>query len=267
MKCFKFYAAALVVVMIFTTGVAFGGETVDAVKARGVVKVGVSGTLFGFGMPDKQGVWRGLDVDTGRAVAAAVFGDADKVKFVSLTDKQRFTALQSGEIDVLCRNATHTLHRDTALGLNFTHANYYDGQGFMVPKKLGVKSALELGGATICILPGTTTEMTTADFFRANGLTYSVVVIEDTAELYKAFFSGRCDCTTTDASQLAAARSVAANPDDYVILPEIFTKEPLSPAVRHGDENWRDIVEYAVLAMIEAEELGITSKKRRPDAQ
>jgi general L-amino acid transport system substrate-binding protein len=211
-------------------------------------------------MPDKQGVWRGLDVDTGRSVAAAFFGDADKVKFVPLTDKQRFTALQSGEVDVLCRNATHTLHRDTALGLNFTHANYYDGQGFMVPKKLQLKSALELDGATICILPGTTTEMTTADFFRANSLTYKVVVIEDTAELYKAFFSGRCDCTTTDASQLAAARSTAANPEDYVILPEIITKEPLSPAVRHGDENWRDIVEYAVLSMIEAEELGISSK-------
>jgi general L-amino acid transport system substrate-binding protein len=260
MKCFKLFAAAMVIAMVFSTGAALGGETVDMVKARGVVTVGVSGTLFGFGMPDKQGVWRGLDVDTGRAVAAALFGDANKVKFIALTDKQRFTALQSGEVDVLCRNATHTLHRDTALGLNFAHANYYDGQGFMVPKKLGVKSALELDGATICILPGTTTEMTTADYFRANGLSYGVVVIEDTAELYKAFFAGRCDCTTTDASQLAAARSVAPNPDDYVILPEIITKEPLSPAVRHGDEQWRDIVDYAVMAMIEAEELGITSK-------
>ncbi len=259
MKLFKMCTIVLVV-FIFTTSVAVAGQTFDAVKARGVVKVGVSGNLFGFGMPDEKGVWRGLDVDTGRAVAAAVFGDATKVKFIALTDVQRFTALQSGEIDVLARNATRTLHRETALGLNFIHVNYYDGQAFMVSKKLGVKSALELNGATVCILPGTTTEMTTADFFKSNDMTYKTVVIENAAELYKAFFAGRCDCTTTDSSQLAAARAMAPNPDDYVVLPEVITKEPLSPAVRHGDEEWRDICDFTVLALIEAEELGITSK-------
>lgn len=248
------------IIFIMTAGLSIAGETFDAVKQRGFVRVGVSGSLFGFGMPDEKGIWRGLDVDTGRAVAVAVFGDKDKVKFIPLTDLQRFTALQSGEVDILCRNATHTLHRDTALGLNFVHPNYYDGQGFMVNKKYGIKSALELDGASVCILPGTTTEMTTADYFKTNNMKFKTVVIEDTAELYKAFFAGRCDCTTTDISQLASARSMAPNPSDYVILPEVITKEPLSPAVRHGDDRWRDIVEYSFLAMIEAEELGITSK-------
>ena len=259
MKLFKICTVVLVI-LIFTASVSLAGQTIDAVKARGVVKVGVSGNLFGFGMPDQKGVWRGLDVDTGRAIAAAVFGDASKVKFIALTDVQRFTALQSGEIDILCRNATRTLHRETALGLNFVHVNYYDGQAFMVPKKLGVKSALELNGATVCVLPGTTTEMTTADFFKSNDMKYKTVVIENAAELYKAFFAGLCDCTTTDSSQLAAARAMAPNPDDYVVLPEVITKEPLSPAVRHGDEEWRDICDFTVLALIEAEELGITSK-------
>ena len=258
MNVFK-TSVIVAVVFILMTGVSIAGQTVDAVKARGIVTVGVSGSLFGFGMPDKEGIWKGLDVDTGRAVAAAVFGDADKVKFVPLSDKQRFTALQSGEVDILCRNATRTLHRETALGLNFVHANYYDGQAFMVPKKLNVKSALELDGATVCILPGTTTEMTTADFFKSNNMKYKTVVIESTSELYKAFFAGRCDCTTTDSSQLAAARAMAPNPDDYMVLPEVITKEPLSPAVRHGDEQWRDICDFSVLALIAAEELGITS--------
>jgi general L-amino acid transport system substrate-binding protein len=216
---------------------------------------------IGFGNPMKKGVWRGLDVDTARAVAVAVFGTyADKVKFTPLTAKTRFTALQSGEIDVLTRNCTQTLSRDTALGLDFCQVNYYDGQGFLVPKKLGVKSAKELGGATVCVLPGTTTELNVADFFRANGMEMKPVVIENTAELAKAFFAGRCDCLTSDASQLAGTRAVAPNPGDYIILPEIISKEPLAPAVRHGDNQWKDIVNYSVLAMINAEELGITSK-------
>jgi len=199
-------------------------------------------------------------VDTARAVAAAVFGDANKVKFVALTAVQRLPAPQSKEIDVLCRNTTQTLTRETVNGLNFCHVNYYDGQGFLIPKKLGIKSAKELGGATICVLPGTTTEMNAADFFRRNNMLWKPVVIEQTAELSKAFFAGRCDCLTSDASQLAAHRSVAPNPDDYVILPEIISKEPLCPVVRHGDDQWYDIVNWTVMALLEAEELGINSK-------
>ena len=241
-------------------GTAFAGETLDTVTKNGFVRVGVNGSLFGFGMPDEKGVWRGLDVDTGRAIAAAIFGDAEKVKFIPLTAVQRFTALQSGEIDVLCRNATQTLTRDTALGLDFVQVNYYDGQGFLITKKLGVKSAKELDGASVCVLPGTTTEMNAADYFRASGLKWKPVVIESTAELQKAFFAGRCDCMTSDVSQLAGTRAVAPNPSDYIILPEIISKEPLAPAVRHGDNQWKDIVHYAVLAMINAEELGVTSK-------
>ena len=236
------------------------GETLDAVKARGYLIVGVHSSLFGFGMPDDKGVWRGLDVDTGRAVATAVFGQPDKIKFITLTTQTRFTALQSKEIDVLCRNATRTLTRDTELGLNFAATNYYDGQGFMIPAKLGVKSAKELDGATVCVLPGTTTEQNVSDYFRANNMSMRPVVIEQPTELNKAFFAGRCDCLTSDASQLAAVRAVAPNPADYMILPEIISKEPLSPAVRHGDDQWRDIVDYAVLAMIAAEDLGISSK-------
>jgi general L-amino acid transport system substrate-binding protein len=236
------------------------GETLDSVKARGLIIAGVNGGVFGFSMPDEKGVWRGLDVDTARAIAAAVFGDANKVKFTALTAVQRLPALQSKEIDVLCRNTTQTLTRETVNGLNFAHVNYYDGQGFLVPKKLGIKSAKELGGATVCVLPGTTTEMNAADFFRANNLEWKPVVIEQTAELSKAFFAGRCDCLTSDASQLAAHRSVAPNPDDYVLLPEIISKEPLCPVVRHGDDQWYDIVNFTVMAMITAEEMGITSK-------
>ena len=199
-------------------------------------------------------------MDTARAIAAAVFGDADKVKYTPLTAKTRFTALQSGEIDVLTRNCTQTLSRDTALGLDFAQVNYYDGQGFLVAKKLGVKSAKELDGASVCVLPGTTTELNVADYFRSNGMKMKPVVIENTAELAKAFFAGRCDCLTSDASQLAGTRAVAPNPKDYTILPQIISKEPLAPAVRHGDNQWKDIVNYSVLAMINAEELGITSK-------
>lgn len=260
MKGIKLVMVFMVIAFMALTSMALAGETLDAVKAKGFVTVGVNGALFGFGQPDDKGVWRGLDVDTGRAIAAAVFGDAEKVKWVPLTAVQRFTALQSGEVDVLCRNATRILTRDTALGLDFAQVNYYDGQGFLVPKKLGLKSAKELDGATICVLPGTTTEMNAADFFRTQNMKWKPVVIEQTAELAKAYFAGRCDALTSDASQLAGTRAVAPNPDDHIILPEIISKEPLAPAVRHGDSQWRDIVDYAVLALIQAEEMGITTK-------
>ena len=251
--------AVAAVAFIAIAGVAVAG-TLDEVRERGVLIAGVNGGVYGFSMPDEKGVWKGLDVDTARAVAVAVLGDSNKVKFTALTAVQRLPALQSKEIDVLCRNTTQTLTRETVNGLNFCHVNYYDGQGFLVPKKLGVKSAKELGGATVCVLPGTTTEMNAADFFRSNNLEWKPVVIEQTAELSKAFFAGRCDCLTSDASQLAAHRSVAPNPDDYVLLPEIISKEPLAPVVRHGDDQWYDIVNWTVMALLEAEEMGITSQ-------
>jgi general L-amino acid transport system substrate-binding protein len=259
MKRFRLGLVAVLAVVLFTVGLASAG-TLDEVKARGYIKAGVNGGVFGFSMPDQKGVWKGLDVDTARAVSAAVFGDPDKVKFTALTAVQRLPALQSKEIDVLCRNTTQTLTRETTNGLNFVQVNYYDGQGFLVPKKLGVKSAKELDGATVCVLPGTTTELNAADYFRENGMKWKPVVIEQTAELNKAFFAGRCDCLTSDVSQLAAQRSVAPNPDGYMILPEIISKEPLAPVVRHGDDQWYDIVNWTVFALIQAEEFGITSK-------
>jgi len=252
--------ALMMCLSLLPAGLAFAGKDLDAVKKKGFIQAGVNGGVFGFGMPDEKGVWKGLDVDTARAIAAAIFGDAGKVKFTPLTAQQRFTALQSGEIDVLTRNATRTLTRETQLGLNFVHVNYYDGQGFLVPRKLGVKSAKELDGATVCVLPGTTTEQNAADFFRSNNMKWKPVVIENTTELAKTFFAGRCDVLTSDASQLAGTRAVAPNPKGYVILPEIISKEPLAPAVRHGDDQFRDIVDFSVLAMINAEELGINSK-------
>ncbi len=259
MKLIKLLVTLLALCLLLVS-VAHAGKDLDAVKKKGFIQTGVNGGVFGFGMPDEKGVWKGLDVDTARAVAAAIFGDADKVKFTPLTAQQRFTALQSGEIDLLTRNATRTLSRETQLGLNFVTVNYYDGQGFMISKKLGVKSAKELDGATVCVLPGTTTEQNAADFFRNNNLQWKPVVIESTTELAKTFFAGRCDVLTSDASQLAGTRAVAPNPKDYIILPEIISKEPLAPAVRHGDDQFRDIVDFAVLAMINAEELGISSK-------
>ncbi|MBW2427377.1 MAG: amino acid ABC transporter substrate-binding protein [Deltaproteobacteria bacterium] len=249
----------LTLALVIPPGLAAAG-TLDDVKAKGYISVGVNEGLFGFSKPDEKGEWRGLDVDTARAISVAVFGMPDKLKFVPLTAKTRFTALQSGEIDVLTRNCTQTLGRESALGLNFAQVNYYDGQGFLVPKKLGVKSAKELDGATVCVLPGTTTELNLADYFRSNNMKMKPVVIESTPELAKAFFAGRCDVLTSDASQLASTRSVAPNPSDYVILPEIISKEPLGPVVRHGDDQWYDIVNFSVFALIAAEEMGITSK-------
>jgi len=259
MKKLKLCVMIVAAAFLATTGFALAG-TFDDIKAKGEISVGVNEGMVGFSKPDQQGVWRGLDVDTARAISVAVFGVPDKLKFVPLSAKTRFTALQSGEIDVLTRNCTQTLGRETALGLNFVHVNYYDGQGFLVPKNLGVKNAKELDGATVCVLPGTTTELNVADYFRANNMKMKPVVIESTPELTKAFFAGRCDVLTSDASQLASHRSTARIPEDYIILPEIISKEPLAPVVRHGDDQWYDIVNFSVLAMIAAEELGITSK-------
>lgn len=270
----KFIKSCLVGLLVLMTAGSVAAGTLEDVKARGELLAGVNGELFGFGKPDEKGVWQGLDVDTARAVAAAVFGDANKVKFVPLNTKTRFTALQSGEVDVLTRNCTVTLSRETAMGLNFAHVNYYDGQGFMVSKQLGVSSAKELDGATVCVLPGTTTELNLADYFRTNGMKMTPVVIDNNAELSKAFFAGRCDAFTSDASQLAGIRATAPNPDDYILLPEIISKEPLAPAVRHGDDKWLDVVNMATMALIAAEEFGITSqnvdemlKSENPDIQ
>ena len=256
-------AAAGFAASVLSTG-AMAGKDLDAIKSRGSLLCGVGTGTAGFMLPDSQGKWTGLDVDVCRAISAAIFGDSEKVKYVGLTSQQRFTALQSGEVDLLSNNTTITLTRDTALGLDFTAVTYYDGQGFMVPKKLGVKSAKELNGATVCVAPGTTTELNLADYFRANKMSFKPVVIEKVDEIRSAFFSGRCDVYTTDASALAATR-VANVPapltqDDFMILPEIISKEPLGPAVRHGDNQWGDIVRWTQYAMIEAEEYGITSK-------
>jgi general L-amino acid transport system substrate-binding protein len=247
--------------LLGAAGTAQAGKDLDAIKARGQLICGVNTGVAGFAQADSQGKWVGLDVDVCRAVAAALFGDSEKVKYVPTTAQQRFTALQSGEVDVLARNTTVTLTRDTALGLDFTAVNYYDGQGFMVSKKLGVKSAKELNGATVCVQPGTTTELNLADYFRSNKMTFKPVVIEKVEEVRAAFFSGRCDVYTTDASGLYSTRAAnAPNPDDYMVLPEIISKEPLAPAVRHGDNQFADIVRWSQYAMLEAEEYGISSK-------
>jgi len=250
--------------LIGAAGTAHAGKDLDAVKARGQLICGVNTGVAGFALADSQGKWTGLDVDVCRAVAAAIFGDSEKVKYVPTTAQQRFTALQSGEVDMLARNTTITLTRDTALGLDFTAVDYYDGQGFMVNKKLGVKSAKELNGATVCVQPGTTTELNLADYFRANKMTFKPVVIEKVEEVRAAFFSGRCDVYTNDSSSLYATRAAnvppPAKPEDFIILPEIISKEPLAPAVRHGDNQFADIVRWTQYAMLEAEEYGISSK-------
>jgi general L-amino acid transport system substrate-binding protein len=258
----KYMAAGIAAAgLLGAAGTAQAGKDLDAIKVRGQLICGVNTGVAGFAQADSQGKWVGLDVDGCRAVAAALFGDSEKVKYVPTTAQQRFTALQSGEVDLLARNTTYTLTRDTALGLDFTAVNYYDGQGFMVNKKLGVKSAKELNGATVCVQPGTTTELNLADYFRANKMTFKPVVIEKVEEVRAAFFSGRCDVYTTDASGLYSTRAAnAPNPDDYMVLPEIISKEPLAPAVRHGDNQFADIVRWSQYAMLEAEEYGISSK-------
>jgi general L-amino acid transport system substrate-binding protein len=238
---------------------AFAGATLDGVKKKGFVQCGVSTGLPGFSSADEKGNWSGLDVDVCRAVAAAVFGDAEKVKFTPLTAKERFTALQSGEIDMLSRNTTWTLTRDSSLGLNFAGVNYYDGQGFMVNKNLGVKSALELDGASFCIQAGTTTELNLADYFRANNMKYTPVTFDSSDETVKAFDSGRCDALTSDQSQLYALRIKLGNPDGALVLPEVISKEPLGPVTAQGDEEWYKIVRWSLFAMLNAEELGVSS--------
>jgi general L-amino acid transport system substrate-binding protein len=253
--------AAAAVFSALAAGGAQAQSTQEAVARKGYVQCGVNVGLAGFSQPDSKGVWRGIDVDVCRAVAAAMFGDASKVRYTPLTAQQRFTALQSGEVDILSRNTTWTLARDASLGLNFVGVNYYDGQGFMVPKKLGIKSAKQLNGATVCVQPGTTTELNLADYFRAQKMKFKPVVIEKLEEVLNAYFSGRCDVYTTDLSGLVAVRaSRAPKPDDHLILPEVISKEPLGPAVRHGDDRWFDIVKWSLYAMIEAEELGLNSK-------
>ncbi len=238
---------------------AAAAATVDDVKARGKVNCGVTTGLVGFAAPDANGNWEGFDVGVCRAVAAAVLGDAMAVEFVPTTGKTRFTALASGEIDLLARNTTWTFSRDVDLKFTFVGVNYYDGQGFMAPKDLGVASAKDLDGATVCIQTGTTTELNLADFFRANNITYEPVPIETNAEAQQQYLAGACDVFTTDASGLAATRATFENPQDHVLLPEIVSKEPLGPLVRHGDDEWADIVRWTLYALVSAEELGITS--------
>jgi general L-amino acid transport system substrate-binding protein len=232
--------------------------TMDDVKKKGFVQCGVSQGVPGFSNPDANDNWTGIDVDVCRAVAAAVLGDATKVKFTPLTAKERFIALQSGEIDVLSRNTTWTATRDTALGMNFAGVNYYDGQGFMVRKSLGVKGAMELGGAAVCTNLGTTTELNVADFFRSNNMEYKLVAFEKADEVVAAYDAGRCDVYTTDQSALAANRIKLSAPDDHMVLPDVISKEPLGPVVRHGDDQWLDIVKWSLYAMLNAEELGIS---------
>jgi len=252
---------AIAAVGMFAT--AATAATLDDVKARGNLSCGVSTGLPGFSAPDDKNNWAGLDVDTCRAVAAAVLGDASKVKFVPLTAKERWTALQSGEIDMLSRNSTWTHSRDLTLGANFTGVNYYDGQGFMVSSKLGVKNAKELDGATFCIQAGTTTELNLADFAREHGFKYSVVTVDTSDQSVQAFEAGRCDSLTSDQSQLYGLRSKMANPSSAVVLPDVISKEPLGPVVRKGDEQWFAIVKWVLYAQVNAEEMGITSKNAK----
>lgn len=237
---------------------AHAGKTLDAVKARGQLTCGVNTSAPGFSAADSQGKWTGLDVDFCRAVAAVVLGDASKVKFVPLNSQQRLAALQAGEIDVLSRNTTWSLSRDASLGVVFTGINYFDGQGFMVPKKLSVDNARKLNNATVCVQAGTTSEKNVADFFAANGMKYKTVVFDTAEAIQSAFFAGRCQVYTTDMSDLAGARTKSPNPADYTILPQVISKEPLGPSVRRGDDEWFQIVRWTLFAMLDAEENGLT---------
>ena len=264
-------AGALAFTALLATPSAFAGKTLDAIKAKGQLTCGVSTGVIGFSAADSQGQWKGLDVDLCKALAAAVLGNPDKVRWVPLSSQQRFTAIQSGEVDVLSRNTTWSLTRDAALGLHFAGVSYYDGQGFLVPKKLKVTSAKQLKNAEVCVQSGTTTEKNLADYARAQGIKLKPVVFDKFEASLKAFFSGRCQAYTTDASALAFIRSKEAPaPDDYLVLPELISKEPLGPAVRRGDDEWFAIVKWTLNALIEAEELGITqarvdSLKASPD--
>jgi len=251
--------AGILAAAVSISGVAQAGATLDSVKSKGFVQCGVSTGLPGFSNSNDKGAWTGLDVDVCRAVAAAVLGDAGKVKYSPLTAKERFTALQSGEIDMLSRNTTWTLTRDSNLGLNFAGVNYYDGQGFMVSKGLGVGSAKELDGAAVCIQAGTTTELNLADYFRTSGMKYTPVTFDTSDQTVKAFESGRCDVLSSDQSQLYSLRIKLAKPGNAIVLPEVISKEPLGPVVRQGDDEWFKVVRWSLSAMLNAEELGVSS--------
>ena len=260
MKLMKSTLAILTTATVLgVSSFAQAGATLEAVQKKGYVQCGISDGLPGFSYADAKGNYLGLDVDVCRAVAAAVFGDASKVRYSPLTAKERFTALQSGEVDILSRNTTWTSSRDSAMGLNFTGVNYYDGQGFLVSKKLGVASARELDGATVCIQAGTTTELNLADYFRANNLKYTPITYDTSDESAKSLESGRCDVLTSDQSQLYAQRIKLAAPGEYVVLPEVISKEPLGPVVRQGDDEWFHVVRWTLFAMLNAEELGVDS--------
>jgi len=263
--CKSFLSVAVALAGILSSAPAFAGKDLDAVKARGELLCGVAANgLAGFMVANSQGKRTGIDVAVCRAVAAAIFGDSEKVKYVPVSGQHRFTALQSGEVDMLSNNTTWTLTRDSALGLDFGAVTYYDGQGFMVNKKLGVKSAKEINGATVCVPSGSTTELNLADFVRANKLTVKPVVFEDMDQIRAAFFAGRCDIYTGDSSRLYSSRVANVPPpataDDFVVLPEIISKEPLAPAFRHGDNQFGDVIRWTQYAMIEAEEYGVTSR-------
>lgn len=251
------WALAATTSLIAATAATAG--TLDDVKAKGFIQCGVSQGLIGFSNPDAQNNWTGMDVDFCRAVAAAVFNDPQKVKFTPLTAKDRFTALQSGEVDILSRNTTWTMSRDTSLGLKFAGVMYYDGQGFLVKSSLGVDSALKLSGAAVCTQTGTTTELNLADYFKSNKMDYKVVAFEKNEEVLAAYQDGRCDVFTTDQSGLYADKLKFANPDEHVVLPEIISKEPLGPLVRQGDDAWFNVVKWTYFALLNAEELGVTS--------
>ena len=246
----------LAAAVMFSTSAS--ADTLETVVKNDHVKCGVSTGLAGFSAADEKGDWQGIDVDVCRAVAAAALGDASKVKYTPLTAKERFTALQSGEIDILSRNTTWTLTRDASLGLNFAGVNYYDGQGFMVSDKLGVKSALELDGAAVCIQAGTTTELNLADYFKANNMEYKAVTYDTSDQTIKGFEAGRCDMLTSDQSQLYSLRIKLAKPEEAIVLPEVISKEPLGPVVRQGDDKWFNIVKWSLFAMVNAEEMGVT---------
>jgi general L-amino acid transport system substrate-binding protein len=262
MKMKKLFLSCLSVALLGGIAMAGGHEkgTLAAVKERGKLVCGSNTGLVGFAAPDASGNWQGFDVDVCRAVAAAVLGDPNAVEYVPLTTGTRFTALASGEVDMLVRNTTWTFSRDVDLKFEFTGVNYYDGQGFMVPKSLGVTSATELDGATVCIQTGTTTELNLADFFRVNGMNYEPVPVETNSEAQQQYLANACDVYTTDASGLAATRASFENPGDHVVLPEIISKEPLGPLVRHGDHEWGDVVRWSLNAMVAAEEYGVTSQ-------
>jgi general L-amino acid transport system substrate-binding protein len=254
-------AAALGIVAGLSGPAGAASPTLDAVKGRGKLICGANGSRPGFSSLDSKGEWRGLDVDTCKAIAAAILGDAGKTQFVKVTSQTRFLALQTSEVDVLTANVTWTLKRDAELGVDFTATTFYDGQGFMVASKSGVKTVKDLGGATVCVLPGSTSEKIAADVFRTHGMEYKPVVIQDQKELDTAFFGGRCDAHVQSTSGLSSTRATTApNPDDFVILPGVYGKDPMGPVVRQGDAQWKDIVTWSVFAMMQAEELGITSQ-------